>query len=158
VPIFAPVIVPEFTKPIGATTILTPGDWQEMILANAGRIADIETFRFFTYMLEALDIDQSTYLIDFTSNACTQIRALAFRALGKVGNRERFLSYFILGLGDADHEVVHATLQALQGLRDPLLVPHYRELLRRYPVEQNHILCNLDRRLQEMGLSRNRLV
>jgi hypothetical protein len=132
-------------------------DWPEIILVDVERIADIETFRFFTCMLEELEIDQGAFLIGFAGNTCEQIRAQAFYALGKVGDRERFLSYFIRGLSDADDNVVRNTLQALQGLPDPSLVPHYRALLLRYPVEKNYILSNLNHRLKEMGLSRTML-
>jgi hypothetical protein len=61
-------------------------------------------------------------------------------------------------LGDADGTVVHAALQALKGLADRSLLPHYRSVAERYPVERDYVLVNLDLRLKELGMTRQMLL
>jgi len=43
---------------------------------------------------------------------------------------------------------------ALVGVKDPALIPHYRRLAARFPVERDCVLVNLDHRFKEFGLSR----
>ena len=61
-------------------------------------------------------------------------------------------------LSDEDSTVVHAALQALAGLNDRSLLPHYRSVAERYPEERDHVLVNLDHRLKELGTSRAALL
>jgi hypothetical protein len=61
-------------------------------------------------------------------------------------------------LGDEDSTVVHAALQALQGLKDRSLLPHYRRVAERYPEERDYVLVNLDHRLKELGTTRAALL
>lgn len=128
--------------------------WESVILSLAPRIADDETFSFFTYVLERLPVDRGAILAPFTRSERSEIRASAFYALGKVANRVDHLDSFIVGLKDADNTVVRNTLQALAGLKERALVAHYRELAARFPEERDYILVNLDRRFKELGLSR----
>ena len=60
--------------------------------------------------------------------------------------------------GDADSTVVHAALQALSGSADRSLLPHYRSVAERYPVERDYVLANLDHRLKELGMTRQALL
>lgn len=79
-------------------------------------------------------------------------------ALGKVPDRQLHLHCFVAGLNDDDGTVVHAALQALRGLKDHSLLPHYRRVAERYPEERDYVLVNLDHRLKELGLSRAALL
>ena len=132
--------------------------WQTQVLAVADRIADVETFRFFTYVLEALPVDRGPILAPFVGHEQVGIRRQAMYALGKVPNRQLHLDCFIAGLGDEDGTVVHAALQALNGLKDRSLLPHYRGVAERYPEERDYVLVNLDHRLKELGTSRAALL
>ncbi|WP_431265900.1 hypothetical protein ACQ859_11555 [Roseateles chitinivorans] len=133
-------------------------DWQAEVLTIAERIADLDTFRFFTYVLEALPVDRGAILTPFVRHEQAGIRRQAMHALGKVPNRQLYMDSFIAGLGDEDSTVVHATLQALDGLKDRSLLPHYRRVAERYPEERDYVLINLDHRLKELGLSRAALL
>jgi len=133
-------------------------EWQDVIISLADGIADEETFRFFTYVLEPLPVDRAVYLIPFTRSKEGGIRQQAFYALGSAENRHRHLASFFLGLDDPDSHVVRVTLQALEGLKDRSLLPHYQKLVRRFPEERDHVLSNLSRRLAEFGLSRSDLM
>ena len=132
--------------------------WQTQILSLAGRLQDEETFRFFTHVLEPLAVDRGAVLAPFTRSEDSAIRAQAFYAMGKVADRSRYLDCFIAGLDDPDNHVVRNTLQALAGLKSTALVPSYRTLARRFPVERDYVLSNLDWLLRELGLSRADLV
>lgn len=129
-------------------------EWQDAILNSVARIEDDETFSFFTYVLEPLDVDRGAYLAPFVRNELAKIRVQAFYALGKIKDRQRYLSLFIAGLNDTDNSVIRQALQALAGVQDPSLLPHYRQLAERFPVERDYVLINLDHRLAEFGLTR----
>jgi hypothetical protein len=129
-------------------------EWQDLILSLPEGMVDEETFRFFTYVLELLPVDRTPYLTPFTHNEDGRIRSQAFYALGKVADRHRHLACFFSGLDDLDSNVVRVALQALAGLKDPALLPHYRKLAKRFPEERDYVLTNLDRNLAEVGLSR----
>jgi hypothetical protein len=132
-------------------------DWQDMILALAEHISDHEVFCFFSYAVERLTIDKGSSLAPFTKNADYRIRKQAYYQLGKINDRERYMGYFIAGLNDCNNYVVHSVLQALRGMADPALMPHYKKLAERFPVEQDYILTNLQGRLTELGTSLDQL-
>ena len=132
--------------------------WQAEVLAIADGIADLETFRFFAYVLEALPVDRGPILAPFTRHEQADMRRQALYALGKVADRQPHLHCFIAGLHDEDGTVVHASLQALHGLKDRSLLPHYRRVAERYPEERDHVLVNLDHRLKALGTSRAALL
>lgn len=132
--------------------------WKVEVLAVASRISDLQTFQFFTYVLEALPVDRGPILVPFTRHEQASIRRQALHALGKVPNRQTLLHCFVAGLGDDDGTVVHAALQALKGLKDRSLLPHYRRVAERYPEERDYVLVNLDHRLKELGTSRAALL
>jgi len=131
--------------------------WQSEVLAITDRISDLETFRFFTYVLEHLPIDRGPVLAPFVHHAQAAFRRQALYALGKLGDRKPYIQSFVSGLGDADSTVVHAALQALNGLADRSLLPHYRSVAERYPVERDYVLANLDHRVKELGMTRQML-
>lgn len=132
--------------------------WQAEVLAIADRITDLETFRFFTYVLEVLPVDRGSILTPFTRHEQAGVRRQALHALGKVADRRPHLHCFIAGLHDEDSTVVHASLQALHGVKDRSLLPHYRRVAERYPEERDHVLVNLEHRLKELGTSRATLL
>lgn len=132
--------------------------WNDEVLAVASRITDLETFQFFTYVLEALPVDRGPILAPFTRHEQAGIRRQALYALGKVPNRQPHLDCFVAGLSDDDSTVIHAALQALAGLKDRSLLPHYRRVAERYPEERDYVLVNLDHRLKEFGTSRAALL
>jgi hypothetical protein len=128
--------------------------WQDTVLAPGLRVDDDEVFRFFTYVLGTLDVDRGAYLALHARSERAHVRAQAFYALGKVADKARYVDCFALGLADDSTEVVRNTLQALAGVKDPALIPHYRRLAERFPVERDYVLVNLDHRFREFGLSR----
>lgn len=132
--------------------------WQAQVLAIANGITDLETFRFFTYVLEALPVNHGSILAPYTRQVQAGIRRQALFALGKVADRKPHLPCFIAGLHDEDSTVVHAALQALSGLKDRSLLSHYRLVAQRYPEERDFVLANLDHRLKELGTSRAALL
>jgi hypothetical protein len=134
--------------------------WQTEILRIAARITDLKTFQFFTYVLESLPVtvDRGPSLVPFTRHEQADMRCQALHALGKVRDRQPYLHCFVAGLGDDDSTVVHAALQALQGLKDHSLLPHYRRVAERYPEERDYVLVNLDHRLKELGTTRAALL
>jgi hypothetical protein len=132
--------------------------WKNEVLAVASDIGDLQTFQFFTYVLEGLLIDHGPILVPFTRHEQPGIRRQAIYALGKVPDRQSYLHCFKEGLGDDDSTVVHATLQALNGLKDRALLPYYRLVAERYPEERDYVLANLDHRLRELGTTRAELL
>ena len=132
--------------------------WQHEVLAIPDHIGDLETFRFFTYVLEVLPIDHGPVLVPFVHHAQAGFRRQTLYALGKLKDLQPHLHSFVSGLGDADSTVVHAALQALKGLADQSLLPHYRSIAERYPVERDYVLANLDHRLKELGMTREALL
>jgi hypothetical protein len=132
--------------------------WQGEVLALASRITDPEIFQFFTYVLEALPMDRGPILAPFVLDEQAGIRRQALFAMGKVPNRQQHLQCFIDGLNDDESTVVHAALQALSGLKDRTLLPHYRGIAQRYPEERDYVLVNLDHRLKEFGTTRAALL
>lgn len=132
--------------------------WQAQVLSIADGITDVETFRFFTYVLEALPVDRGPILAPYTRHGQAGIRRQALYALGKLADRKPHLPCFIAGLHDEDGSVVHAALQALSGLKHCSLLAHYRLVAQRYPEERDHVLANLDHRLKELGTTRTALL
>ena len=131
--------------------------WQEVVLSPQLRIDDDETFVCFGLVLAKLDVDRGAYLAPHTRSDRKHIRATAFHGLGKLKNKSDDVDCFALGLADDDTAVVRNSLQALAGVRDPALLPHYRRLAERFPVERDYLRANLGHRLREFGLSLDRV-
>lgn len=128
-------------------------EWLEVITRELPFISNDETFRFCTYLLVEMKSNYADLVIPATTNKNEQIRVTAFYTLGKLKNREKYLDVFINGLNDPANYVVHATLQALSGIKDKRLLPAYKRILERFPTEQDYILSNLGYRLADMGLT-----
>ncbi|MCU0355649.1 MAG: SMI1/KNR4 family protein [Cytophagales bacterium] len=128
-------------------------EWLPVIEENISRINDEETFRFCTYLLEEARSDYGNLVVPFTTHNHESIRVQAFYSLGKLKNKKSFIDAFVQGLHDDSNRVIHATLQALSGVKDNKLLEHYRRLAEKFPVEQDYILVNLNHRLAEYGLT-----
>lgn len=128
-------------------------EWAPVIEANISRINDDETFRFCTYLLTETKSKFGPLIIPFTEKDDEKIRVTAFYTLGKLNNRQDFIDTFIRGLNDPSTSVILSTLQALSGVKDKRLLPHYKQLAEKFPVEQDYILANLNHRLEEYGLT-----
>lgn len=129
--------------------------WQQAIQSCAAGIEDAQTFRFFTYVLEPLPVDRGVLLAPYARSPNSDIRCQALYAMGELEDKRRFLDAFVEGLNDVDTNVVRTALQALDGVNDSSLLPHYRRLVERFPEEQDYVLANLDRRLADVGHSRD---
>lgn len=127
--------------------------WQDSILSPLLNIGEEETFRFFTYVLGKLPVDRGAYLAPHARSDNEEIRAQAFHELGKITDKANYVDCFALGLADESPRVVRDTLQALAGVKDPALLPHYRQVAERFPVERDYVLVNLGHRFKEFGLS-----
>ncbi|MDR6571051.1 SMI1/KNR4 family protein [Chitinophaga ginsengisegetis] len=132
-------------------------EWREIIEKNIGNIHDDETFRFCTYLLGETKMDYAHLIIPMTTNSSEEIRKTAFYTLGKLKKKSPYLDVFINGLNDPSNYVVHATLQALSGVKDKRLLPEYKKIAERFPTEQDYILSNLGHRLADMGLTIQKL-
>ena len=128
-------------------------EWLLNISENIGNINDSETFRFCTYLLRETNTDFGRLIIPFVKNDDENIRVQTFYILGQLKNKKDYLDYFIEGLNDKSNRVIHSTLQALTDVKDKRLLEHYRTIAEKFPVEQDHILVNLNHRLAEYGLT-----
>jgi SMI1 / KNR4 family (SUKH-1) len=108
-------------------------EWREIIEKNIGNIHDEETFRFCTYLLGEMKIDYAHLIVPMTANSDKDIRKTAFYTLGKLKKKSSYLDVFINGLNDPSNEVIHATLQALSGVKDKRLLPEYKKIAARFP-------------------------
>lgn len=132
-------------------------EWREIIEKNIGNIYDEETFRFCTYLLGEMKMDYAHLIVPMTANSNKDIRKTAFYTLGKLKKKSPYLDVFIKGLNDPSNEVVHATLQALSGVKDKRLLPEYKKIIERFPTEQDYILSNLGHRLADMKVTMKQL-
>ncbi|PBJ07290.1 SMI1/KNR4 family protein [Flavobacterium sp. ACN6] len=128
-------------------------DWLEFIQENIERINDEETFQFCTYLLKEMKLDYGVMIVPFAFNENEEIRRQLYYSLGQLENKKDYLDTFIIGLKDKSNWVVHAALQALNGIKDEKLLQYYKMIAERYPKEQDYILSNLNRNLEDFGLS-----
>lgn len=126
-------------------------DWLDKLRSRLKYVDDADTFRFITYLIEECKIDYGSDLLPFFNHASSEIRVRSYYLLGKLENKRDYLDQFIAGLADESSLVVHATLQALDGVKDKILLKEYFKVLQRYPVEKDSVLINLTHRLKEHG-------
>jgi SMI1 / KNR4 family (SUKH-1) len=124
-------------------------EWVPILTQNANSITDEETFRVFSYLLQESDLDFSKLVIPFTKHQNEEIRVHAFYAMGKLKNKTDYLDCFIAGLADDSNRVICAVLQALSTVKNKKLLPYYRILAAKFPVEKDYVLANLNIRLAE---------
>lgn len=128
-------------------------DWFLIIESNIEKINNEETFRFCSYLLKEMNVDYGYLIVPFTSHYNDNIRASAYYSLSQLKNKREYLETFITGLNDKENRVIHAVLQALEGVSDKRLLKHYKNIAERFPKEQDYILVNLNHRLKSYGLT-----
>lgn len=128
-------------------------EWLKVIEAHIFRIEDEETFRFFTYLLKETNTNYGSLITPFASHPIDEIRLQSLYTLGQLKNKKDYIEIFIEGLRDPSNRVIHASLQALSGLKDKRLLASYKELAEKFPIEQDYILANLNHRLADYGLT-----
>ncbi|KFF05825.1 SMI1/KNR4 family protein [Flavobacterium reichenbachii] len=128
-------------------------DWLEFIKENIQRINDEKTFQFCTYLLKEMKLDYGIMIIPFSLNENKEIRRQFYYSLGQLENKRDYLDTFIIGLNDNSNWVVHAALQALNGIKDEKLLVHYKAVAEKFSKEQDYILPNLSRNLEFFGLT-----
>lgn len=128
-------------------------DWKEFIKNNIGKINDEETFRFGTYLLKEMKFDYGAVIVPFVYNENEEIKKAAYYSLGQLENKSDYVDTFIVGLEDSSNRVIHAALQAVNGIKDKKLLPHYKMIAEKFPKEQDYILSNLNQNLKLFGLS-----
>ncbi|MEZ0128805.1 SMI1/KNR4 family protein, partial [Flavobacterium sp. LBUM151] len=120
---------------------------------NIGRIKDEETFRFCTYLLKEMKFDYGAIVVPFVYNENKEIKKAAYYSLGQLENKRDYVDTFIVGLQDSSNKVIHAALQAVNGIKEKKLLPHYKMIAEKFPKEQDYILSNLNLNLKVFGLS-----
>jgi hypothetical protein len=128
-------------------------EWAGPLKSRLPAVNTPETFRFISYVLTESGVDFSEDFKPFCKHENEEIRITAFYSLGKLKNKSDFLDLFIVGLDDTCPRVIHTTLQALAGVRDPRLVNAYRRVANRFQTDECSILTNLKHRLKEMGMN-----
>ncbi|WP_428228950.1 SMI1/KNR4 family protein [Flavobacterium sp.] len=128
-------------------------DWLELIKSKVSTVNDEETFRFCTYLLGEMNMDYGDIIVPFTSSKNEDIRIESYYSLGQLENKNNYIDAFITGLNDSSNRVIHATLQALDGLEDQKLLKHYKIIAKKFPKEKDYILVNLNHRLKPFGLN-----
>lgn len=106
-----------------------------------------DNFAFITYILEkANHRDYSVYL-PFFNHPNQEIRRTALYTVGKFKGKKRFVKDFMRCLAANEPTVIHAAVQALNGVIDRQLLPYYQQLLAKYPNNEffirNNIMINL---------------
>ncbi len=127
-------------------------DWSSAVRRRLPRVDHAETFRFAAYLLVDAEVDCGEDLGPFCTHPNEEIRVSAFHSLGRLPFKERRIDLFLVGLRDPASRVVHATLQALRGVKNRRLVEAYRDVERRFETDEHYVLTNLKHRLKEIGL------
>ncbi|HEX9061796.1 MAG TPA: SMI1/KNR4 family protein [Clostridia bacterium] len=110
-----------------------------------------ENFKFITYILEKGNFNDISVYIPFFYNADKEIRKSAIYTVGKSSEKGKYLTDFINCLHDEEPWVVHTTVQALNGLTDTSLIPHFEELLEKYKTNEFYIRSNVKLCLEKYG-------
>lgn len=134
------------------------GEWVPLIFAHIAGVEDPHQFRDCTYVLSAAATDFGDVIVPFTEKADQELRITAYYTLGKLADKEKYLAVFIKGLSDPVDAVVHSTLQALSGIKNDVLLVHYKRIAEKYTTDVSWILTNLDYRLQDYGLDRQSIL
>ncbi|MFX3633276.1 MAG: HEAT repeat domain-containing protein [Candidatus Pristimantibacillus sp.] len=113
-------------------------------------IADAESFKFITYLLEKNGDEDPSILIPFFHEN-QAIKKNAIYAVGIMPNKMNHVEEFIACLQEDDPTIIHTTVQALRDVNDSRLLPYYEKLLRVYAKNEHYILTNIMLRLEELG-------
>ncbi|MHC6202564.1 SMI1/KNR4 family protein [Breznakiellaceae bacterium SP9] len=133
-------------------------EWTAFIKHALPQVHDDDTFSFCTYILKEAGAEDAQSIIPFTRHPDSKIRRTAFYRLGDLSDKARYLDVFIQGLQDSDNRVLQTTLQALVGVKDTRLLPLYKQVALRFPLEQDYILCNLNHRLKDFDLDNTSII
>lgn len=128
-------------------------DWLGVIESNIESINDDETFSFCVYLLKEMNIDYGYLIVPFVKSDNEEIRVTTYYMLGQLSNKSSYIDTFIIGLNDNSNRVLHAALQALNGVEDRRLLKYYKSIAERFPKEKDYILVNLNLRLKPFGLT-----
>ena len=128
-------------------------DWLGVIEESSEKINNEETFRFCTYLLKEMNIDYGNFIIPFTLNKSDNIKISAYYSLGQLENKNNYLDAFIVGLNDNSNRVIHSALQAVNGMLDKRLLPHYKMIAEKFTKEEDHVLVNLNNNIKFFGLT-----
>ncbi|NLR77910.1 SMI1/KNR4 family protein [Chitinophaga eiseniae] len=132
-------------------------EWCELVVATLPLVNDGETFRFCTYLLTESQYPFGPVVAPLVHHALADIRVTALYTLGKLDDKGAYLSSFISGLKDESEDVIRTALQALSGIKDPQLLPIYKDLASRSHSADSYILSNLKQRLEEYPLTLQQL-
>ncbi|MCP4150403.1 MAG: HEAT repeat domain-containing protein, partial [bacterium] len=127
------------------------GKWIDCLKQRLPRLNDEEAFHSLTCLLLESKIDCSDDLKPFCFHKNEEIRVRVFYVFGELKKKSSLVELFLLGLRDPSSRVVHATIQALSGVRDKRLLKAYGNILSRFETDEHYILTNLKLRLNEMG-------
>ncbi|HVI48352.1 MAG TPA: SMI1/KNR4 family protein [Chitinophaga sp.] len=128
-------------------------DWQDVISSRMHTIDNDETFTFGMYLLEKAKASYGDLITPMAAHSNERIRATTMYSLGKLKNKSVYTNVFIRGLQDTCNRVILYALQALSGIRNKRLLPVYKQLQERFPVEEDYILSNLKQRLSEYKMT-----
>jgi hypothetical protein len=126
-------------------------EWADLLKSRLPKVNSQETFRFICYLLVSSGVDYGDDLRPFCTHPDEDFRTIAFYSLGKLTTKRQRVDLFLIGLEDVSPKVVHATVQALEGVRDQRLVAAYVRVRERFKTDEHYVLTNLRRREQEMG-------
>ena len=128
-------------------------EWVQQLSQRIKTVNNEEAFRFITYIFREAKYDFRKDLLPFCKHKNKSIRETTFYSLGKLKSKTNIIESFLIGLNDNEPEVVHATLQALKGVKDNRLLHAYKIITDNYPKERHYVLINLKLRLKELGFS-----
>jgi len=130
-------------------------NWIEYIESNLIKVSDPETFRFATCILKESNQDFGVLISRFINHDNPDIRSTTIYSIGLLPNKHDYLSIFIQGLNDTENKVIRSSLQALEGIKNPMLLMHYKRIAVKFTTEKDYILSNLERRLSEFQTNLN---
>ena len=127
-------------------------EWKSFIQQHIHQIQDLPTLKSCLDLMKGMEREVGNWLLPFISHQDMQIRKATFYALGEFKRKEQYIALFIQGLDDPSPEVLRNVLQALKGIKNPILLKHLQAVAQRFPEEQDYILINLDAVLKDYGL------
>lgn len=126
-------------------------EWVESLRNRLPRVKSAETYQQIAFLFCDMDPENAKYLIEYRKNQNEEVRAMTYYSMGELRNKRKYLREFGEGLDDSSPRVVHAALQALDGVKDDRLLPYYDRIIERFPTDKYYVLTNLRLRLGELG-------
>ncbi|MGG5577696.1 SMI1/KNR4 family protein [Myroides sp. C15-4] len=129
--------------------------WLPVLDAYKDKIAEEETYRFFTYIALKATTDFAYLLLPGLQSPLSAIRSQAVYSLGKATDKQQYATAFMTALQDEEDQVVLYALQALGGVEDDRLRQAYQVVYHKYKDsdEDNYIMINLNHQLKEKNLT-----